>query len=136
MRKVQQKLSVARGERPAELLFKNARVVNVFSGEIHETNVAVEDGRIVGFGDYQARQVINLRGAYLAGKLVASGKRVARRNFFTGIKRAECLLFVPSLLPLGFDQVKRILSATARHRARDDAETETPGQWQSCRALR
>ncbi len=70
MRKVQHKLSVARGERPAELLFKNARVVNVFSGEIHETNVAVEDGRIVGFGDYQARKVINLRGAYLAPSLI------------------------------------------------------------------
>jgi len=70
MRKVQQKLSVARGERPAELLFKNARVVNVFSGEIHETNVAVEDGRIIGFGDYQARKVINLRGAYLAPSLI------------------------------------------------------------------
>jgi adenine deaminase len=70
MRKVQQKLSVARGERPAELLFKNARVVNVFSGEIHETNVAVEDGRIVGFGDYKARKVINLRGAYLAPSLI------------------------------------------------------------------
>jgi len=70
MRKVQQKLSVARGERPAELLFQNARVVNVFSGEIHEANVAVEDGRIVGFGDYQARKVINLRGAYLAPSLI------------------------------------------------------------------
>jgi adenine deaminase len=70
MRKVQQKLSVARGERPAELLFKNARVVNVFSGEIHETNVAVEDGRVVGFGDYQARKAINLRGAYLAPSLI------------------------------------------------------------------
>lgn len=70
MRNVQQKLSVARGERPAELLFKNARVVNVFSGEIHETNVAVEDGRIVGFGDYKARKVINLRGAYLAPSLI------------------------------------------------------------------
>src|SRR6478609_2412631 len=70
MRKVQQKLSVARGERPAELLFKNAHVVNVFSGEIHETNVAVEDGRIVGFGDYKARKVINLRGAYLAPSLI------------------------------------------------------------------
>lgn len=70
MRKVQQKLSVARGERPAELLFKNARVVNVFSGEIHETNVAVEDGRIIGFGDYQARKIINLRGAYLAPSLI------------------------------------------------------------------
>ncbi len=70
MRKVQQKLSVARGERPAELLFKHARVVNVFSGEIHETNVAVDDGRIIGFGDYQARKIINLRGAYLAPSLI------------------------------------------------------------------
>src|SRR6478735_2847613 len=70
MRAIQHKLSVARGERPAELLFKNARVVNVFSGEIHETNVAVEDGRIIGFGDYQARKVINLRGAYLAPSLI------------------------------------------------------------------
>jgi adenine deaminase len=70
MRNVQQKLSVARGEHPAELLFQNARVVNVLSGEIHETHVAVEDGRIVGFGDYKARQVINLRGAYLAPSLI------------------------------------------------------------------
>jgi adenine deaminase len=70
MRNVQQKLSVARGERPAELLFQNARVVNVLSGEIHKTNVAVEDGRVVGFGDYEARKVINLRGAYLAPSLI------------------------------------------------------------------
>ena len=63
MRNVQRKLSVARGERPAELLFKNARVVNVLSGEIHSTNVAVEDGRVVGIGDYKGRKVINLRGA-------------------------------------------------------------------------
>jgi adenine deaminase len=70
MRNVQQKLSVARGERPAELLFRNARVVNVFSGEIHQTNVAVEDGRVVGFGDYKSRKVINLRGAYLAPSLI------------------------------------------------------------------
>jgi adenine deaminase len=70
MRNVQQKLSVARGERPAELLFQNARVVNVFSGEIHKTNVAVDDGRIVGFGAYRARKTINLRGAYLAPSLI------------------------------------------------------------------
>jgi adenine deaminase len=53
MRNIQQKLSVTRGEQRAELLFKNARVVNVCSGEIHKANVAVEDGRIIGFGDYQ-----------------------------------------------------------------------------------
>jgi adenine deaminase len=70
MRNLQQKLSVARGEQRAELLFKNARVVNVFSGEIHKTNVAVEDGRVIGFGDYKAKKVIDLKGAYLAPSLI------------------------------------------------------------------
>ena len=35
--------------------------------------------------------------------------------FFTRIEGAERLLFVPDFLPLGFDQMKRILSAAARH---------------------
>ncbi|HTD88063.1 MAG TPA: adenine deaminase [Candidatus Binatia bacterium] len=70
MRNVQQKLSIARGERPAELLFKNASLVNVLSGEIYKTNVAVDDGRIIGLGDYKAKRVINLDGAYLAPSLI------------------------------------------------------------------
>ncbi len=70
MRNLQQKLSVARGEQRAELVFKNARVVNVFSGEIHRTDVAVDDGRVVGFGDYKAKKVIDLKGAYLAPSLI------------------------------------------------------------------
>src|SRR2546423_2284148 len=70
MRDIQHKLSVARGEAPAELLFKNARLVNVLSGEIHETNVAVDDGRVIGFGDYDAKQIIDIAGAYLAPSLI------------------------------------------------------------------
>jgi len=70
MRNLQQKLAIARGEQPAELLFKNARLVNVLSGEIHRTNVAVDDGRVVGFGDYRARRVIDLHGSYLAPSLI------------------------------------------------------------------
>ncbi len=70
MRHVQHKLAIARGEVPAELLFKNARLVNVLSGEIYDANVAVDDGRIVGIGDYKARKKIDLRGAYLAPSLI------------------------------------------------------------------
>src|SRR6266480_7259290 len=70
MRHIQHKLSVARGEEPAELLFRNARLVNVLSGEIHETNVAVDDGRVIGFGDYEAKQTIDIAGAYLAPSLI------------------------------------------------------------------
>ena len=70
MRNIQQKLGIARGEQPAELLFKNARLVNVLSGEIHPANVAVDDGRVIGIGDYRARRVIDLRGSYLAPSLI------------------------------------------------------------------
>jgi adenine deaminase len=70
MRKLQHKLSVARGEKPAELLFKNAQLVNVLSGEIYRENVAVDDGRVVGFGEYEATKTIDLDGAYLAPSLI------------------------------------------------------------------
>src|SRR5256885_4219346 len=70
MRHIQHKLRVARGEEPAELLFKNAQLVNVLSGEIHEANVAVDDGRVIGFGDYDAKQIIDIAGACLAPSLI------------------------------------------------------------------
>ncbi|HEY0368885.1 MAG TPA: adenine deaminase [Chthoniobacterales bacterium] len=70
MRELAHKLSVARGETPAELLFKNAQLVNVFSGEIYPADVAVHDGRVVGIGDYDAHEVIDLHGAYLAPSLI------------------------------------------------------------------
>lgn len=70
MKDTQHKLSVARGERRAELLFKNAQLVNVLSGEIHEANVAVDGGRVIGFGDYDANEIIDIGGAYLAPSLI------------------------------------------------------------------
>ncbi len=70
MRDLQQKLRIARGEQPAERLFKNVNLVNVLSGEIYRTHVAVDDGRIVGLGEYEAKQVIDLDGAYLAPSLI------------------------------------------------------------------
>ncbi|WP_457631243.1 adenine deaminase [Oceanithermus sp.] len=60
-------LRVARGEKPAETLLVNARVVNVFSGEVTEASVALEGGYIAGVGDYrQGGRVEDLKGAYLA----------------------------------------------------------------------
>lgn len=58
-------IAVARGEEPADLLLKDAQVVNVLSAEIHPADVAIYDGRVVGFGQYQARQTIDLEGRYL-----------------------------------------------------------------------
>ncbi len=70
MRNVAHKLAVARGELPADLLFKNARLINVLSGEIHPAHIAVDDGRVIGFGDYKAKKVIDLRRAFVAPSLI------------------------------------------------------------------
>ncbi|HOU23438.1 MAG TPA: amidohydrolase family protein, partial [Anaerolineae bacterium] len=58
-------VQVARGEVEVDLLLKNAQLVNVFSGQIHPADVAVHQDRVVGFGEYRARQVVDLNGQYL-----------------------------------------------------------------------
>ncbi len=64
-------IKVARGEEPADILFKNARVVNVFTGEIENASVAVCDGVIAGVGDYSdAKEIIDLCGKFLAPGLI------------------------------------------------------------------
>ncbi|HEX4641517.1 MAG TPA: hypothetical protein VH252_09030, partial [Chthoniobacterales bacterium] len=70
MRNIQEKLAIARGEAPAEVVFANARLVNVLSAEIYLTNVAVDDGRVVGIGEYEGRKTIDLAGAFLAPSLI------------------------------------------------------------------
>ena len=64
-------ISVAKGELPADLVLANARVVNVFTGEIEPGNVAICGDTIAGVGDYhQAKQVLDLGGKYLAPGLI------------------------------------------------------------------
>jgi len=58
-------LKVVRGEGEADLLLVGGKVVNVFTGEISERPVAVCQGRIAGFGERPARQVVDLRGSFL-----------------------------------------------------------------------
>jgi adenine deaminase len=58
-------IKVARGDAPADLLLKNARVVNVFTGQIQETHLAILETRIVGLGDYHGREEIDLGGRYV-----------------------------------------------------------------------
>jgi adenine deaminase len=64
-------ISVARGEIPADLLLKNARIVNTFIGEIEQADVAIYGDRIAGVGDYsKAKETIDLQGRFLAPGLI------------------------------------------------------------------
>jgi adenine deaminase len=58
-------IAVARGEEPADLVLKNAQLINVLSGEIHAADIAIHADQVVGFGDYQAREVVDLDGQFV-----------------------------------------------------------------------
>ncbi len=60
------RLEAARGDRPVDLIFRGGKVVNVFTGELTSTSVAVFDGVVVGFGDRQANEIIDLNDAILS----------------------------------------------------------------------
>jgi adenine deaminase len=78
-------IAVARGDAPGDLLFHNGRVVNVFTGEVEETDVLVHDGRVAGLGDgYRARQTVDLNGAYLLPGLVNGHTHIESSMLWVG----------------------------------------------------
>ena len=65
-------ISSARGEVKADLVLKNAKVMNVFTGDIEEGDVAVTDGYIVGIGEYEGKEEIDIGGSVVCPGLIDS----------------------------------------------------------------
>jgi adenine deaminase len=63
-------IAVARGELAADLLLSNARIVNVFTGEIESGHIAISGDRIAGIGDYKAKKVVDVGGRHVAPGLI------------------------------------------------------------------
>ena len=60
-------IDVAAGRVPADLVLKNAQVVDVYQAEILQGDVAIVDGRIAGVGEgYQGAESIDLQGKFVA----------------------------------------------------------------------
>lgn len=62
----------AKGDQESELVLKNANIINVFTGEVIYSNVAIDNGIIVGIGDYSGAVEIDLEGSYLSPGFVDS----------------------------------------------------------------
>lgn len=61
---LQKLIEVAAGRRPADVVLKGCRVVNVFSGRIDTGDIALSDGWIAGVGAYQGLREVDARGRY------------------------------------------------------------------------
>jgi adenine deaminase len=64
---IKEMIQAARGQIKSTLVLKNARVINVFSGLIEETDVAIYKDTVVGLGKgYRGEEETDLKGQYLA----------------------------------------------------------------------
>ncbi len=69
-----ERIAAARGQEPqvpVDVLLTHVQLVNVFSGEIYPSEIAIKDGLIVGIGPgYQATETVDLGGRYAAPGLI------------------------------------------------------------------
>ncbi len=66
--KKQRVIEAASGREKADLVLKNATYVNVFSNELRTCDIAVANGLIVGMGEYEGEQELDM-----TGKIVCPG---------------------------------------------------------------
>ncbi len=59
-------LAIARGEELADLVIKNAKIINVYTKDIDLGNLAIADGKIIGIGDYSGKEEMDLSGYFIA----------------------------------------------------------------------
>jgi adenine deaminase len=57
-------IEAAQGKRPADLCLRQCSLVNVISGQVEKVNLAIQDGSILGWGDYEATQVLDASDMY------------------------------------------------------------------------
>ncbi len=65
-------IAKASGIKNSQLVLKNVNIINVFTGEIVEGDVAIDNGKIVGIGEYTGDNEIDLRGKYLSPGFIDS----------------------------------------------------------------
>jgi len=59
-------IDVAAGRVPADLVLKNAQVIDVYQAEIMQGDVAIVDGRIAGInGAYEGKETVDLKGKFV-----------------------------------------------------------------------
>lgn len=61
------RLAVARQDKPADLILRNAQLINVITGEIYPTDIVIHGRYVVAIGEgYSAENEVDLKGKYVA----------------------------------------------------------------------
>jgi len=67
---LKQLIDVAAGREKADLVIKNSKIVDVYSGKVVKGDIAIKDGIIAGIGDYEGETEVNAKGSYAIPGLI------------------------------------------------------------------
>ncbi len=68
--RMKKRAELAAGKRTCSLVLKNCKIINVFNGKIIESNLAIDNGKIIGIGNYEGDTIIDLNWKYVAPGLI------------------------------------------------------------------
>ncbi|MGR3741173.1 adenine deaminase [Companilactobacillus sp. DQM5] len=54
----------------ADIVFQNVKIVDVYNGQIIESSLAISNGKILGFGNYKGKKVIDGQGQFIVPGLI------------------------------------------------------------------
>lgn len=85
-------IPISLGEKPADIILKNCKIINVFSGKIEEGNIALFRKRIAGIGDYNyGKEILDLKGKYVCPGLIDAHLHI-ESSMLTPIEFAKAVL--------------------------------------------
>ncbi|WP_226528073.1 adenine deaminase [Metabacillus niabensis] len=60
------KLAASAKKVKADIVIKNGKIIDVFNGDILEEDIAIQDGIIIGIGQYEGEKIIDANGKYIS----------------------------------------------------------------------
>ncbi|MBN2897898.1 MAG: adenine deaminase [Clostridia bacterium] len=69
---IKRRIDIAAGRKKAELVLKHAKIVNVFTEEIIDADIAIDQGFVVAIGSYDGEVELDMAGKYVAPGLIDS----------------------------------------------------------------
>lgn len=69
---IKKRINIATKRQPADLVIKNCKIVNVFTHEIIEGDIAISDGKIAAVGNYSGEKEVDAEGSMHCRDLINS----------------------------------------------------------------
>ena len=104
-------IRAAHGEHAADLRLDGARVLDVFTGELHDTSVGIRDGLVCGLGEIEAGRAVDLDGGILVPGLIDAHVHIESsmltvRRFAEAVVPHGTTTVVTGLFHLGRDRLE------------------------------